>query len=299
MLFVLAARREAPASMVSVNSRGVPMVAILSSSVVGFLAVIMAAVSPDTVFSFLLNSSGAVILFVYLLIAVSQIILRYRADASTLAVMMWWFPVLSVLTTLGIVLVLVQMGLTEDVRIQLVLSLVSFAVVLVLFFVNKARIARLPARVAPVPTGEARRVLVLAKQTLEADELVTELQRIDAQGAATYYVCVPASPVETGTAATHGAVSVKDATTEAAQRRLERTLETLTAHHLDATGALGDQRPLRALRAAVQEFDPDQIVIVTLPAAESIWQRFEVVDRAAELGLPVTHVEAASLVAAV
>jgi GABA permease len=142
-------------------------------------------------------------------------------------------------------------------------------------------------------------VLVLANQTLEADELVTELQRIDAQGAATYYVCVPASPVETGAAATHGAVSVKDATTEAAQRRLDRTLESLSAHHLDASGGVGDYRPLRALRAAVQEFDPDQIVIVTLPAAESIWQRFEVVDRAAELGLPVTHVEAASLVAAV
>jgi GABA permease len=30
-----------------------------------------------------------------------------------------------------------------------------------------------------------------------------------------------------------------------------------------------------------------------------VWQRFEVVDRAAELGLPVTHVEAASLVAQV
>ena len=96
MLFVLAARREAPASMVSVNSRGVPVVAILASSVVGFLAVIMAAVSPDTVFSFLLNSSGAVILFVYLLIAISQIILRYRADPSTLKVKMWWFPALSV-----------------------------------------------------------------------------------------------------------------------------------------------------------------------------------------------------------
>lgn len=299
MLFVLAARREAPASMVSVNSRGVPMVAILASSVVGFLAVIMAAVSPDTVFSFLLNSSGAVILFVYLLIAVSQIILRRRADPATLKVKMWLFPTLSVITTLGIVLVLVQMGLTADVRIQLVLSLVSFGIVLVLFFINRARIARLPARVVPEHTGEARRVLVLANQTLESDELVSELQRIDAQGAATYYVCVPASPVETGTAATHGAVSVKDATTEAAQRRLDRTLETLTAHELDATGAVGDQRPLRALRAAVQEFDPDQIVIVTLPAAESIWQRFEVVDRAAELGLPVTHVEAASLVGAV
>ena len=191
------------------------------------------------------------------------------------------------------------MGLTEDVRIQLVLSLVSFAVVLVLFFINRARIARLPARVAPEQTGEARRVLVLANQTLEADELMSELQRIDAMGKATYYVCVPASAVETGTASTHGAVSVRDATTEAAQGRLDRTLEALTAHHLDASGGIGDYRPLRALRAAVSQFDPDQIVIVTLPAADSVWQRFEVVDRAAELGLPVTHVEAASLVAQV
>ncbi len=127
------------------------------------------------------------------------------------------------------------MGLTADVRIQLVLSLVSFGIVLILFFINKARIARLPARAVPEHTGEARRVLVLANQTLESDELVDELQRIDAQGAATYYVCVPASPVETGTAATHGAVSVRDATTEAAQRRLERTLELLTSHQLEAT----------------------------------------------------------------
>jgi GABA permease len=138
-------------------------------------------------------------------------------------------------------------------------------------------------------------VLVLANQTLEADELLRELQRIDSMGRATYYVCVPASAVETGTASTHGAVSVRDATTQAAQGRLDRTLEALRAHDLDATGGLGDERPLRALRAAVTQFAPDQIVIVTLPASDSIWQRFEVVDRASELGLPVTHIEAASL----
>ena len=70
-------------------------------------------------------------------------------------------------------------------------------------------------------------MLVLANQTLEADELMSELQRIDSMGKATYYVCVPASAVETGTASTHGAVSVRDATTEAAQARLDRTLEAL------------------------------------------------------------------------
>jgi GABA permease len=66
MLFVLAARREAPIKLITVNGRGVPVWAILLSTVVGFLCVIAAYVSPDTVFLFLLNSSGAIILFVYL-----------------------------------------------------------------------------------------------------------------------------------------------------------------------------------------------------------------------------------------
>src|SRR6478752_480799 len=73
MLFVLAARREAPVALITVNRRGVPVWAILFSTVVGFLCVIAAAIAPDTVFLFLLNSSGAIILFVYLLIAVSQL----------------------------------------------------------------------------------------------------------------------------------------------------------------------------------------------------------------------------------
>ena len=82
MLFVLAARREAPMQLVNVTKRGVPAVAILASSVVGFLCVIAAAVSPDTVFAFLLNSSGAIILFVYCLIGISQIVLRYRTGSA-------------------------------------------------------------------------------------------------------------------------------------------------------------------------------------------------------------------------
>ena len=58
------------------------MAAILTSTVVGFLCVLAAAISPGTVFLFLLNSSGAVILFVYLLIAVSQLVLRRRTPAG-------------------------------------------------------------------------------------------------------------------------------------------------------------------------------------------------------------------------
>ncbi|MFF2110149.1 amino acid permease [Rhodococcus sp. ACS1] len=291
MLFVLAARREAPAQLVRVTRRGVPATAILASSVVGFLCVIAAAVSPDTIFAFLLNSSGAIILFVYLLIAVSQIVLRYRTPASELRVKMWLFPVLSIITAAAIVAILVQMYLQEDVRSQLVLSLVSWAVVIVLFLANTWFVRRRPAVEGAAATTRPHRVLVLANQTVQSKEMLDELRRIDADRDATYFVVVPASPIETGTAATHGPLDVAEATREVARQRLDDTLTTLRSEDLDADGEVGDYRPLRALAAGVESFHPDQIVISTLPPEESVWHRFDVVDRArAEHDVPVTHV---------
>jgi GABA permease len=134
MLFVLAARREAPAGLVKVSRRGVPYLAIVSSSVVGFLCVVMARLAPGTVFLFLLNSSGAIVLLVYLLIALSQIVLRRRATAGQLRVRIWCFPVLSVLTVAAIIGVLVQMAFDRDARLQLWLSVLSGAAVVAGYF---------------------------------------------------------------------------------------------------------------------------------------------------------------------
>jgi GABA permease len=293
MLFVLAARREAPPALVRVTRRGVPAAAILASSVVGFLCVIAAAVSPDTIFAFLLNSSGAIILFVYLLIAVSQIVLRYRTPDSELTVKMWLFPVLSILTAVAILAILVQMYLQHDLRSQLVLSLLSWAVVLLLYFGNRWYLNRRPEKQAAAAGQKPHRVLVMANETVNSQELLDELRSIGADSDATYYVLVPASPIETGVAATHGPLDVWEATQQAAQTRLDQTLAALQSENLEAEGALGDQRPLRALAKAVDAFHPDQIVIATLPPEYSIWHRFEVVDRArADYDIPVTHVVA-------
>lgn len=139
MLFVLADRREAPMRLVKLSGRGVPYVAILCSSAVGFGCVIIARVSPNTVFLFLLNSSGAIILFVYWLIALSQIILRRRTPEEKLRVKMWFFPLLSILTLAGITAVLVQMAFDRSARGQLWLSLLSWAVVIGLYAVARAR----------------------------------------------------------------------------------------------------------------------------------------------------------------
>ena len=292
MLFVLAARREAPPQLISVSDSGVPRVAILTSTVVGFLCVIAAAVSPDTVFLFLLNSSGAIILFVYLLIALSQVILRRRTPPERLLVKMWFYPVLSILTIAAIVGVLVQMYLNVDVRPQLILSLLAWALVLVLYAVTRWR----GGSVAPEPvpaTRPAERVLVLANETVAADELLDELRRIDERGGAEYFVCVPARPAGPGEAEHEELAVPEEGSVEAAQRRLDYTLGVLRGEGFTADGALGDYRPMHALQAAVTSYRPDQLVIATHPHERSRWLRHGVVQKARHLhSLPVTHVVA-------
>jgi GABA permease len=137
VVFVLAGQHEAPAQLLKVSRRGVPYLAIVASSVVGFLSVVMAAVAPNTVFLFLLNSSGAIVLLVYLLIALSQIVLRRKTPPDKLLVKMWLFPGLSILTVAGLVGVLAQMAFDSSARMQLWLSLLSWAVTVALYFFGK------------------------------------------------------------------------------------------------------------------------------------------------------------------
>jgi len=296
MLFVLAARREAPVRLITVNRRGVPIWAILLSTVVGFLCVIAAYVSPDTVFLFLLNSSGAIILFVYLMIAISQFLLRRRTPKAELKVRMWGFPVLTLLTIAAIVAVLVSMGVDAASRSQLLLSLLAFAVVLALYFLFGRRRQEIPPEpsAAERAAGQApHRVLIVANETIGAEDLLSEVRRFAAGTDAEFFVAVPANPVDTGQAEQLGAVYVWEATQRAAQQRLDATLALLRGEGLRADGALGDYRPLVAMDEAVQRFSPDGIVISTHPAGRSAWLRQDLVAQATEkYDVPVEHIVA-------
>jgi len=148
MLFVLAGRNQAPASFTAVNRKGVPMTAILVSSIGGFLCVIAAYISPDTVFMFLLNSSGAIILFVYIIIALSQLVLRLREPNKKRLVKMWLFPWLTLATIAAMVGLLVQMGADPETASQLYLSLLAFAISLVMYFVTRGARAGLAGSTA-------------------------------------------------------------------------------------------------------------------------------------------------------
>lgn len=138
MLFVLAKNREAPAFMTDVAKNGAPAKAIIFSSIVGFICVMCGYWWPDDVFIYILNSSGAVIIFAYLLIAVSQFVLRRRADPATLKVKMWGFPYLTFVAIAGMIGILFQMLVTDsDTRSQLLLSLASLAVILICYAIMR------------------------------------------------------------------------------------------------------------------------------------------------------------------
>lgn len=291
MLFVLAGQREAPAALLSVNARGVPYIAIACSSLVGFLCVLMARFAPDSVFTFLLSSSGAVILVVYLLIALSQIVLRYRTPADKLRVKVWGFPVLSVFTVAGIAGVLLRMAFDRTTRTELWLSLLSWAVVIALYFAL-LRWRSVASDAGQSPTEKARRVLVLVNEDLSAAELLDVLQDVDADEHAEYLLCVPADAADGARAQTEGAVPASSATADSSRRRLADMLSALRRKGLRTQGRLGDHRPVRALANAVESFGPDRLVIAEPRSAEA---GPDLVDHArAAYPIPVTCVASAA-----
>ena len=84
VLFILADRGDAPQALVKLNARRVPVGSVLMGAVAGFLGIIAATQAPQVVFDFLVSSSGAVIVFVYMIICVAQITLRRRREREGL-----------------------------------------------------------------------------------------------------------------------------------------------------------------------------------------------------------------------
>ncbi|MFC5143746.1 amino acid permease [Streptomyces aureoversilis] len=134
MAFSLGQRGDAPKSFATVNKRGVPQIAILASVVFGFVSVIFNYVWPDTVFKFLLNASGAVALFVWLVICFTQLKMRgiiLREMPEKLTVKMWFFPYLTWATIGMITFVLGYMLYTGGDNRQTVLASVLVGVIVV------------------------------------------------------------------------------------------------------------------------------------------------------------------------
>ncbi|UCR87210.1 GABA permease [Pseudomonas chlororaphis] len=132
MLFSLGKRGDAPVAAKRTNSSGTPYWAVILSTAAAFLAVFANYVAPAAVFNFLLASSGAIALLVYLVIAVSQLRMRQKRTAAgeKIAYRMWLFPGLTYAVMVFIVGVLTIMLFQDAHRMEIIATgLLSITVI--------------------------------------------------------------------------------------------------------------------------------------------------------------------------
>jgi len=146
MLHELARSGDAPKIFAATANNRVPWFGILIGSCVGFLAATASIVSPNGVFLFLINTSGAIILMIYMVIALGEIRLRHKLEraGAHLALKMWLFPWLSWAVVAAICVVLTLMAVTADLRRQLLWSALS-AVVIAIAYLLRQRLVQTSA----------------------------------------------------------------------------------------------------------------------------------------------------------
>jgi GABA permease len=142
VLFILADRGDAPQMLVKLNARRVPVGSVLMGAAAGFLGIIAATEAPQKVFDFLVSSSGALIVYVYMTVAVAQIHLRrqrVRDRESAPPVQMWLFPWLSYAAIAAMGAVLIAMAFTPSLQQDFYASLITLAVAVAAFLIKRLR----------------------------------------------------------------------------------------------------------------------------------------------------------------
>lgn len=135
--------------------------------------------------------------------------------------------------------------------------------------------------------GEGRRtLLVVANETLTGDELIDAVRRHAEAGDVLVRVIAPVS------APREGYVVYENTRRASAARRLDRTVARLREAGLTVIGDVIDDDPLTAVRDAIAQEQPDELIVSTHPDAKSGWRRRNLVDeiRRAAGDIPVEHV---------
>ena len=156
VMFVMAEQGDAPQWLVQLNGRKVPTRTVWMGSIAGVLGILAATTSSQVVFAFLVNASGALMVFIYMMIALAHLRVRRAREASNApvpALLMWWFPWANYLALVGMAAVLVAMALTPQMRPDLRTSVLSFLVAVGAFLVVDARRR---ARAAAAATAAAK-----------------------------------------------------------------------------------------------------------------------------------------------
>ncbi|MDW5593938.1 hypothetical protein VSS74_06310 [Conexibacter stalactiti] len=131
----------------------------------------------------------------------------------------------------------------------------------------------------------ARRVLVVANETHGGRSLVDAIRARHEAGDADFVVIAPQNRPHSGY------VIYDDAVRDAAQMRINETLDAIREHGISAIGDVMDPDPYTATLDAVREYRIDEIILSTHPETRSGWLRHDLIERLEHAtGLPIQHV---------
>jgi len=128
------------------------------------------------------------------------------------------------------------------------------------------------------------RYLIVANQTLCADQLMEQIRRRIAEGPCSFHVVVPATHTHDQAFYTEGASHA------VAERRLGAALERFRAVGAEADGEVGDASPMLAVRDCLMSGTYDEVILSTLAPGASRWLKQDLPHRLERtFGVPVTH----------
>jgi hypothetical protein len=129
------------------------------------------------------------------------------------------------------------------------------------------------------------RYLIVANQTLAADQLMERVRQLREDGECSFHIVVPATHTRDQAFHTEGASHA------VAERRLEAALERFRALGCDAEGEVGDASPFLAVRdCIIADGSYEGIILSTLQPGVSRWLKQDLPHRLERtFGIPVTH----------
>lgn len=130
-----------------------------------------------------------------------------------------------------------------------------------------------------------RHILVVANETVVSPALVELIEKKAKDGDVRVTVLAPVNQPR------QGYVVYYDTRRAAARRRLDKTLALLRSDRVPATGVVVETDPVSALRDALDQLEPDEIIVSTHPQQKSGWLRRNAVDQMRRVAgdLPFEH----------
>jgi L-asparagine transporter-like permease len=140
VLFTLAEHGDAPQALVRLNARRVPLGSVCVAAAAGILGILAATEAPAVIFDFLVSASGALMIFVYLMIVTAQVSLRNQREhrgERTPSVRMWLYPWTSYGAILAMVGVLIAMAFTRSLQRDFHISCITLVTTAAAYVVVK------------------------------------------------------------------------------------------------------------------------------------------------------------------